>query len=116
MRKGESILNEKETEHMEQCTPESPFTEEYTNSPADENASATTNHESSLSLNENSPPSNAETSSKFNLKFKELLKKKGRHMKRTKQLTFNKTPFNEKKGKGNQKKSYARSFAIDAWL
>ena len=36
VREGESILNEKETEHMQQCIPESLFNEEHADFPIDE--------------------------------------------------------------------------------
>ena len=46
---------------------------------------------------ENTSPSNTEPASKFNRKFKESLKSKGRPKKRTKQLIFNKTSFDKRK-------------------
>ena len=60
-----------------------------------------------------SSPSNGEPSSEYKLKFKESLKTKGRPKKRSKQLSFNKTPLDKKKNKNPAKRKRVQDILHD---
>ena len=89
--------------------------ENVENDENNENAENVENVETIIDVGTSNPPSNAEPTSRYKIKFKEGLKSKGRPKKRSKQLTFNKTNIDKKK-KLNSKKKMPISDLLDRML